>query len=106
MTVKRTDSGSLPILPGGIDLNHPEEIIPRRTGAKETYEELAEVAPARSTITSPVAFVRAFLELNPTMGRKEAIRILVYHGCNLNMARTQYQIFHAKRRAKNGPSRI
>lgn len=98
--------GTLPILPGGIDLNNPEAITPRRTGTKETYNELAEIAPAKSTVVSPVAFVRKFLELNPMMGRKEAISMLVKCGCNLNMARTQYQLFHAKQRVKHGTSDV
>lgn len=85
----------LPTLPGGIDLNNPELITPKRASVAETYDELEALAPVKSTVVSPVAFIWAFLDLNPAMPRKEAVAIFVKNGINIHTARTQFQAYRA-----------
>lgn len=87
-------STPLPIV-GSVDLNNPEGIIPRRADVVETYDDLEAMAPARSVIAQPVAFIWAFLDLNPAIERKPAIALFVKHGINIHTARTQYQAYRA-----------
>ena len=85
-------------LPGTVDLSNPESIVPKRTGVQESYRDLAYLAPARSTVKATKVFIWAFLDLNPTLGRKEAISLLVKNGCNMNTSRTQYELWWASKK--------
>ena len=87
-------------LPGAVDLNDPEAIVPKRTGTPESYRDLAMLAPARSKIKATGVFIWTFLDLNPNLGRKEAISLLVKNGCNINTSRTQYQLWWTDRKQR------
>lgn len=99
--IEAPETGLQPIAsPGTADLNNPESIIPRRTGTPESYHDLAVIAPAKSKMKSTGVFIWAFLDLNPDLGRKEAISLLVKNGCNINTSRTQYQLWWTDRKQR------
>lgn len=65
-----------------------------------SYKELARMAPEKSKIDKPVAFVREFLAKHyGTRSRKEIVAELVGYGLNLAMCRAQYQMYRNKLKA-------
>lgn len=74
------------------------EKVKGATGDKApSYKAIANYE--KSSVESPVAYIHAFLDANPDMGRKAAVVELVGRGINYSTARTQYQRWSSKRKA-------